>query len=80
MGNMMQHFAVGDEIGGYCNGVFGRDDYEDKICVLVRPTYAVFEYTDGHGAAVLNYDEDSTSYYKSDDWKREEIEDRPDHY
>jgi hypothetical protein len=51
--NMLQIFKVGDEIQGYCNGFFGRDDYEDKTVVSVRPKYVLFEYADGT-ATVLN--------------------------
>ena len=50
--NMLQLFSVGDVLYGYCGGFFGRDDYDRKICVMVRPKYAVFEYTgDGLGEA-----------------------------
>lgn len=52
--NMMQVFYVGEEIDGYCGGVFGRDDYDDKICIMVTPKYAVFQNMDGDGS-VLNY-------------------------
>ena len=54
MSNMLQLFAPGDMIYGYCQGAFGRDDYDDKVCVLVRPKYALFENEIGH-ATVLNY-------------------------
>jgi hypothetical protein len=54
--NMLQLFKPGDTLYGYCNGFFGRDDYERKICVAVRPKYAVFEYEDGN-ATVLNLSE-----------------------
>ena len=47
--NMHQLFKTGDEIDGYCNGYFGRDDYEPKTCVMVTPLYAVFQYQDGYG-------------------------------
>lgn len=40
---MNDYFKVGDKIYGYCCGMFGRDDYTDKICVYVSPKYAVFE-------------------------------------
>jgi hypothetical protein len=53
--NMLQLFQPGDVIYGFCNGFFGRDDYETKTCVLVRPRYAVFEYASGQ-AATLNED------------------------
>ncbi len=54
---MYKLFNVGDKIYGYCNGYFGRDDYDTKICVLVNSKYAVFQYLDGElegGATVLN--------------------------
>jgi hypothetical protein len=54
--NMLQPFQPGDTIHGFCNGYFGRDDYETKVCVFVRPKYAVFEYEDGR-ATVLNFEE-----------------------
>ncbi len=56
MKNMLQLFKVGDEIEGFCNGYFGRDDYEAKVCVMVTPKYAVFQYGNGM-ATVLNYTE-----------------------
>jgi len=53
--NMMHHFKIGDFVYGYCNGYFGRDDYDSKICVYVTPFCAVFEYIDREkGAIVLN--------------------------
>jgi len=54
---MSELFSVGDTIYGFCNGYFGRDDYDDKVCVIVTPRYAVFEYTLGDymgNAVVLN--------------------------
>ena len=53
--NMMKVFKVGDEIGGYCNGYFGLDDYENKTCVMVTPKYAVFEGWEKGDGAILNY-------------------------
>lgn len=50
---MYQLFSVGDRIGGFCNGYFGRDDYLNKTCVKVRPKYALFEYEGGE-AVILN--------------------------
>ena len=57
---MKELFNVGDMIYGYCNGYFGRDDYEDKLCIMVTEKYAVFQYTDGDmkgKGAILNYSE-----------------------
>lgn len=56
--NMMKIFKVGDEISGYCNGYFGRDDYEDKVCILVTPKYAIFEHVESGTAAALHYETD----------------------
>lgn len=50
---MLQLFQPGDKIFGYCNGCFGRDDYEDKTVIAVRPKYVLFEYDNGC-ATVLN--------------------------
>jgi len=53
--NMLNYFKIGDIIYGYCNGCFGRDDYNAKICVHITPWYAVFEYLDREqGATILN--------------------------
>jgi hypothetical protein len=54
---MFKIFKLGDRIGGFCQGYFGRDDYDDKTCVLVTAKYAVFENEEGI-ASVLNYEED----------------------
>lgn len=62
--NMLQLFARGDVLYGYCNGFFGRDSYTQKTCVLVRPTYAVFEYlplnSETIAATTLNFGEGCT--------------------
>jgi hypothetical protein len=50
-------FSVGDRIGGFCNGYFGRDDYKIKTCVAVFNNFAVFQYQDGSGE-ILNYPKD----------------------
>jgi len=66
--NMMRLFEVGDEIGGYCNGFFGRDDYENKTCVMVTPKYAVFEYWETGNAAVLNYEDGLEQSASCENW------------
>ncbi len=63
--DMLQMFTVGDQITGFCNGFFGRDDYEEKTCVMVTSKYAVFQYQDGR-ATVLNYSESLESVNKTD--------------
>lgn len=68
---MNEFFNVGDKIYGFCNGYFGRDDYESKICVMVNYNYAVFQYLDGDfegSATVLNLssslDKDTVTSWK----------------
>lgn len=68
---MRQFFDVGDIIYDYCNGYFGRDDYDTKICVMVNSKYAVFQYMDGEWegkATVLNY-KDSLCVDEIAKWK-----------
>ena len=69
--NMLKLFSVGDEIFGYCNGLFGRDSYDNKVCVMVTPKYAVFQNEDGVGE-LLNYSEDLSDLVE--EWKVEEVE------
>ena len=54
---MNQLFNIGDKLYGFCNGYFGRDDYDTKICVMITPRYAVFQWLEGEfegQATVLN--------------------------
>ena len=59
--NMLKIFSVGDEIFGFCNGFFGRDDYANKVCVFVSLKYAVFEYED-NTATILHFEEDIADF------------------
>ena len=56
MPNFYELFNLGERINGYCNGWFGRDDYETKTVISIQPKYVLFMYDDGQ-AAVLNIDE-----------------------
>lgn len=67
--NMLQIFCVGREIGGYCNGYFGRNDYSNKTCVMCTPKYAVFEEWETGIGSVLNYTEGLEDSAKN--WKPE---------
>ena len=67
---MYKLFKPGMILHGYCSGCFGRDNYEDKICSLVKAKYAVFEYVEGERqgqAIVLNYSEGLENLVK--DWE-----------
>lgn len=65
--NMHDLFKIGDEIYGYCDGWFGREDYKDKKCVYITKHYAIFEYDDG-SATILNYGDQLELYYSAE-WK-----------
>jgi len=71
---MKRYFTVGDTIYGFCNGYFGRDDYDTKLCLMVTDNYAVFQYTDGEfegNATVLNnpnsLDDATVNAWKNDE-------------
>lgn len=68
---MGQIFNIGDVIGNYCNGYFGRDDYADKRCVMIKAKYAVFEYEDGR-AVILNYEEGLEDVAKTANWSNDD--------
>tara|TARA_R110000737_G_scaffold350726_1_gene390586 strand:+ start:594 stop:836 length:243 start_codon:yes stop_codon:yes gene_type:complete len=73
---MKNLFSVGDNIYGFCNGAFGRDDYDDKLCILVNNRFAVFQYTNGEfegNAVVLNHP-DRWDLETVDQWKEELVE------
>ena len=64
---MKDLFSVGDRIGGFCNGYFGRDDYDDKVCVFVNNTFAVFQNDDGVGSVINK--EDGLTIETVEGWK-----------
>lgn len=70
---MKDLFSVGDIIYGFCNGAFGRDDYDTKICILTNDKFAVFQYLDGEfegNGIVLNKTTFSDKKLISE-WKKE---------
>lgn len=76
MKTMLDFFKIGDEIENYCNGYFGRDDYEWKVCVDVKAKYAIFEYKD-RTSSVLNISEsliDTLETCGFENWKEEDYE------
>lgn len=54
---MTKFFNIGERVYGFCNGYFGRDDYDTKLCIMVTSRFALFVYVDGEfegNAVVLN--------------------------
>lgn len=47
---------VGTVIYGFCNGYFGRDDYEDKIIILEGKTWIVCKYFSSDTVTCCNFD------------------------
>lgn len=69
--NMYQYFKEGDVIKGFCNGFFGREFYNTKVCILVRKEFAVFEHSDG-SASVLNMHDGDLTKEMVEEWKNAE--------
>lgn len=46
---------IGTRIYGYCNGYFGRDDYNDKIIIHEGKTWIVCSYLDSEEVSVANF-------------------------
>ena len=71
---MNELFNIGDKISGFCNGYFGRDNYETKMCILVNNSFALFKYVDGEDVVVLNLSDmkgntDEFNKKMVDEWK-----------
>lgn len=49
---------IGTKIYGYCNGYFGRNDYDDKIIILEGRKWIVCAYldTDNDWITSVNFD------------------------
>ena len=77
--DIKKRFDVGDRITDFCNGYFGRDDYEDKICVAVFDKFAVFQYEDGKGI-VLNYPNNRDDFWSMVECWKQKADKRGDNY
>ena len=67
---------VGTKIFGYCNGYFGRDDYEDKIIILDGRKWIVCAYLNPYNDRVtcVNFDSEKEKRECIERWSVEEIE------
>lgn len=67
---------LGKIISGYCNGYFGRDDYDTKKIVFVGKRYIVTENENGIPNFVYFYDESREEAEKLiESWLDEDEED-----
>lgn len=71
---MNELFSPGDIIYGYCDGVFGRDDYDTKTCIFINSNYAVFQNEIGHGTILNTHCNGYLTKERVDEWKCPEEE------
>ena len=65
-------------ISGYCEGYFGRDDYEDKIIILEGATWIVCRYINKDVVTCVNFDSEEEKQTCIDNWSRNFTEDDED--
>jgi len=61
---------VGTKIYGYCNGYFGRDDYDDKIIILEGRRWIVCAYLDSDNDWItcVNFDSEEEKEERIKQW------------
>ena len=64
---------VGRRIYGYCDGYFGRDDYEDKIIILEGKTWIVCVYANSDVVTCVNFSSEKEKIECVKRWEIEEI-------
>ena len=65
---------IGTTIYGYCNGYFGRDDYEDKIILFEGPTWIVCRYISNEYITCVNFRSEAEKNELIQDWRVQEDE------
>lgn len=64
---------IGKRIYGFCNGFFGRDDYNDKIIVYETPSAICCIYVDrnlSNYLTVANFDSESEKQEYINEWSK----------
>lgn len=64
---------IGKRIYGFCNGFFGRDDYNDKIIVYETPLAICCIYVDrnlSNYLTVANFDSESEKQEYINEWSK----------
>lgn len=59
---------IGRMISGFCNGYFGRDDYDDKIIILEDKKWIVCRYLNRDEVACVNFDSEQEKKSLLNDW------------
>ena len=63
---------VGRKLTGFCNGYFGRDDYNDKMIIYEGRTWIVCKYIDRDEITCLNFKSEEEKNRMIDSWEEEE--------
>ena len=67
---------VGTKIYGYCNGFFGRDDYDNKIIIFEGRTWIVCAYLGNSDLITcVNFESQEEKQHYIDKWSEEDCED-----
>ena len=61
---------IGTKIYGYCNGYFGRNDYDDKIIILEGRRWIVCAYLDSDNDWItcVNFDSEEEKEERIKQW------------
>ena len=61
---------IGTKIYGYCNGYFGRDDYEDKIIIAEGKKWILCSYLsiDNDRVTCVNFDTKKEKEERIKEW------------
>lgn len=66
---------IGTIIYGFCNGFFGRDDYNDKIIVFETEKVICYKYIDEEYDGILvtaNFKTEEEKHRYIDKWSKDE--------
>lgn len=68
---------IGRKIYGYCNGYFGRDDYENKIIILEGKLWIVCAYLgcENNRVTCVNFESEQEKQNCIDRWSKYDEED-----
>ena len=62
-------------IRGFCNGYFGRDDYDDKMIILEGEKWIVCRYLDQDMVTCVNFDSAEEKQRCIDEWSKSYTDD-----
>lgn len=66
---------IGRTIYWFCNGYFGRDDYDDKIIILEGEKWIVCRYVDRDEVACTHFRSEEEKNRLINDWAKDSRDD-----